>query len=302
MTGQNITPFLWLDGKAEAAATLYISLFENSRLGNISRYGSEGADIHRQPVGQAMVVEMELAGCKINALNGGPMFKINPSISFFVQLKTEDEVAALWNGLVEGGEVMMAMDTYPWSPRYGWLKDRFGVSWQIALATRDFSQTITPFLLFTGEQAGKAEEAINLYTSLFENSKIEAILRHDGTAGQVKGTIQHAQFCLNGEMFMAMDSAFDHGFGFNEGLSLMVSCDSQQQVDHLWTALIADGGAVGNCGWLKDRFGLSWQIIPKALFRLLSHPDRAAAGRVMNAMLGMHKLDIAALEAAGKAA
>lgn len=248
-----------------------------------------------------MVVEMELSGYRINLLNGGPVFKLNPSISFFVQLETEDEVNALWAGLSEGGAVLMPLDSYPWSKRYGWLNDRFGVSWQISLGPKsDVRQTISPFLMFTQERAGQAESALKLYTSLFPNSSVHGIARHDGSGADAAGTVMHAQFYLNGETFMVMDSAGPHKFGFNEAVSLSIACDTQTELDHYWNALIADGGAEGNCGWLKDRFGVSWQIVPKSLGALMSQSDRAASERVTRAFMSMRKLDIAAIEAAAK--
>ncbi len=299
---QKITPFLWFDGQAESAAKLYASLFRDSRIGAISRYGKDGFEHHRQPEGSAMVVDLELAGYRMSFLNGGPAFKLTPAISFFVQFETEDEVNALWTALSEGGSVMMPLDAYPWSRRYGWLSDRFGVSWQIALGSKaDIRQTITPSMLFVGSQAGKSEAALKLYTATFPNSSVEGIARHDGSGVDAAGTVQHAQFYLNGnETFMAMDSAFEHQFGFNEAVSFMISCETQDEIDHYWSALIANGGSESRCGWLKDPFGVSWQVVPSALREMMSGPDRAAASRVMQAFLKMRKFDIAALEAAFK--
>ena len=296
---QKITPFLWMDGTAEQAATLYARLFPAGRTLAISRYGSEGFDQHHQPEGRAMVVELELAGVRLNLLNGGPMFRPTPAISFFVQLETVAEVAVLWAGLLDGGLVLMPLQAYPWSEQYGWLNDRFGVSWQISVGPiSETGRAICPSLLFTGPQHGKAEAAIALYMSLFPGGSLMGILRHDGSGGEVAGTVQHAQFTLGNETFMAMDSALPHGFSFTEGVSLMVSCAMQADIDRLWSALTAGGGAPSMCGWLKDRFGLSWQIVPEALPRLMSGPDRAASGRVMQALMAMRKIDIAALEAA----
>lgn len=295
---QRITPCIWLDGQAEAAAKLYTALFPDSHIDQISRYGKEGFDRHGQPEGKVLMVAMTLAGTPLNALNGGPHFKLNPSISFFVQLETEPEVEALWAGLGEGGNILMPLDAYPWSRRYGWLSDRFGLSWQIALGPRAaVGQAIAPFLLFCGDQHGRAEAAMEFYTSTFPGSSVTGILRHDGSNGSIAGTVQHGQFQLSGQTFMVTESAHPHAFAFNEALSFVVTCKDQGEVDHYWTALTSKGGTESMCGWLKDRHGVSWQIVPDALPRLLSSTDRAAAGRAMNAMLTMRKLDIAALEA-----
>lgn len=293
-----IAPCLWFDDQAEEAARFCASMFENSAVGKVSRYGKEGFDVHGQPEGKVLTVAFRLAGSDMLALNGGPHFRFTPAISLFVVLESEQEVDALWAALSEGGGVLMPLDAYDWSRKYGWLSDRYGLSWQIMLGKRaDVGQTISPSLLFVGPQAGKAEEAVRFYTSVFDNSDIEGIARHDGDGAERAGTVKHAQFRLEGETFMAMDSALDHQFGFNEAVSFMVSCETQEEIDRLWRALSAVPEAE-RCGWLKDRFGVSWQIVPSVLLELMSDPDPAKSGRVMTALLGMGKLDIARLQAA----
>ena len=139
---------------------------------------------------------------------------------------------------------------------------------------------------------------MNLYASLFPGSGISGILRVGaGEAPDREGTVRHARFLLNGEAFTAMDSAHDHAFAFSEALSLMVGCDSQEEVDHFWRGL-SEGGQEGPCGWLKDRFGVSWQVNPTRLDEMLSDPDPEKVARVTRAFLAMEKFDIAALERA----
>jgi predicted 3-demethylubiquinone-9 3-methyltransferase (glyoxalase superfamily) len=153
-------------------------------------------------------------------------------------------------------------------------------------------QKITPYLWFDNN----AEEAINFYTGIFKNSKISSVSRYGDGAPMPSGTLMSATFELEGQQFMALNGG-PH-FKFNEAISLFVDCDTQAEVDDLWAKLIAGGGEQGQCGWLKDRFGLSWQIIPSQLGQLLSDPDPEKAQRVMQAMLQMKKIDIAALERA----
>ena len=151
---------------------------------------------------------------------------------------------------------------------------------------------ITPFLWFDDQ----AEEAMNFYVSLFKNSRIGQVSRYgDGGRGE-PGKVMTASFELDGQPFTALNGG-PH-FKFNEAVSFYVDCENQAEVDRLWDALISDGGSPSQCGWLKDRYGVSWQIVPAALPRLLSDPDRERAGRAMQAMLKMIKLDVAALEAA----
>lgn len=295
---QKIIPHLWFDGAAEEAARLYTSLIPGSRIGTITRYGKAGFEQHGRPEGTVMTVEFDLGGYRLVGLNGGPHFRFTPAISYFVMLEAEDEVDRLWSGLADGGTVLMPLDAYDWSPRYSWLNDRFGVSWQIALGSRaDVGQTVAPSLLFVGPQAGRAEEAIAHYTSIFPDSRIQGILRHDGAGPETAGTVMHAQLHLGGETFMAMDSALAHDFGFTPANSQLVMCDSQEEIDHYWTALSAVPEAE-QCGWLQDRFGVSWQVVPARLIDLMTDPDSARVARVTEAFMQMKKLDIASLERA----
>ncbi|MGK3998378.1 VOC family protein [Sorangium sp. So ce1024] len=156
------------------------------------------------------------------------------------------------------------------------------------------TQKIKTFLWFDNN----AEEAVRLYTSLFKDARILQELRCGDAGPGPKGSLMTAEFELEGQQFVAMNGGPHHRF--NEAISISVTCETQAEVDALWSKLTADGGSEGKCGWLKDRFGLSWQIVPSALPRLLGHPDPARAARVMQAMLQMKKLDIARLEEAAR--
>jgi predicted 3-demethylubiquinone-9 3-methyltransferase (glyoxalase superfamily) len=218
-------------------------------------------------------------------------------VSYFVMLEDEAALDRAWEGVGEGGTVLMPLDAYDWSSRYGWLEDQFGFSWQLALGSRTEigGQALAPALLFTGERAGQAEAAIAHYAAVFPDAAVEGVLRHDGSGGEREGTVKHAQFRLCGQTFMATDSALDHRFGFTEANSFLVLCKDQAEIDRHWDALSAVPEAE-RCGWLKDRFGVSWQIALRHLPALMSDP--AAAERVTAAFMEMRKLDIAALERA----
>jgi predicted 3-demethylubiquinone-9 3-methyltransferase (glyoxalase superfamily) len=233
-------------------------------------------------------------------INGGPMFKFTPAISFLVACKTKQEVDELWGKLSEDGKALMELGEYPFSERYGWTQDKYGLSWQVMYAgNRQITQRITPTLMFVGDVCGKVEEAINLYASIFHNSKVGDILRYGkGMEPDREGTIQHASFTLEGEEFAAMDSAQPHLFGFNEAISLMVECGDQGEIDYYWGKFTADGGQESMCGWLKDKFGVSWQVSPTILEKMLLDPDRVKVERVTDAFLKMKKFDIAELERA----
>lgn len=298
MSEQKIVPSLWFDDHAEEAAKLYTSLFNNSRIKDSIQYSEAGKDIHGQEPGQVMTVDFELDGYKLTALNGGPEFKFNPSISFFVNCQSKEEVDALWEALSQDGSVLMELAAYPFSDRYGWLADRYGLSWQINLAREVGATPITPSLMFVGDRAGKAEEAMNFYTSIFPDAKVGELFRYtEGQEPDKAGTVAYGPFSLAGQDFGAMDSAHEHNFTFNEAISFVVNCKDQKEVDYYWGKLSAVPESEV-CGWLKDKFGVSWQIVPTVLYELISDTDRASADRAMEAMLKMKKLDIAALETA----
>jgi predicted 3-demethylubiquinone-9 3-methyltransferase (glyoxalase superfamily) len=268
-----IYPCLWFDGKAKEAAEYYCSVFTDAKI---------MADT-------PMVVTFEVSGQKIMCLNGGPEFTINPSISFFVMCKTEQEINKIWSSFLEKGSVLMPLDKYEWSEKYGWVQDNYGVNWQVALGKfEDVGQKLTPSLMFTGDQNGKAEKAIKHYTDIFPDSTIVGVLKYGPEEKEVEGNIKHAQFTLGGQVFMAMDSSLLHQFSFNEAVSLVVECKNQEEIDYYWNKL-ADGGEEGRCGWLKDRFGVSWQVVPSILPELMTSEK---APRVVDAFMKMKKFEI----------
>ncbi|MBI5857284.1 MAG: VOC family protein [Sphingobacteriales bacterium] len=277
-----IFPCLWFDGKAKEAATFYCSLFKDASI----------------TVDTPMVVHTEIFGKRIMGLNGGPMFKINPSISLFVLCESIDETNAVWNKLVDGGSILMPIDKYFWSERYGWVQDKFGMTWQLSVVENDGDDPkITPSLLFTGKQFGKAEEAIKLYSSIFSNSSTDVIFHYpEGDANA--GKVMFSEFRLNGYNLIAMDGPGEHAYTFNEGVSIVVTCDTQEEIDHYWNSLTADGGQESMCGWLKDKFGVSWQIVPTVLGKLMMDPVKSP--KVVQAFMQMKKFDIAALEKAAE--
>ena len=159
-------------------------------------------------------------------------------------------------------------------------------------------KAITPCLWFDG----KAEEAARFYVSIFRNSKISYISHYTEEGqevhGQKPGTVLVAAFEINGQPYTAMNGGPQ--FQFNEAISLQVPCDSQEEIDHYWDQLLADGGSPVACGWLKDKYGVSWQVFPREMMDMLMDPDREKAGRAMTAMMGMKKMDLAALRKAYK--
>ncbi len=291
-TTNNISSCLWLDGQAEEAANFYISVFENAEINATTYYDKAAAEASGNPEGSVLTVGFEVEGFSFLALNGGPHFKINPSISFFVNCETETEVDRLWEKLSEGGEALMPLDKYDFSEKYGWIEDKYGVSWQLIMSSPegDGRPKIIPSLLFTGEKSGKTKEAINFYTSVFRDSKAGMIAPNEKPGAE--GTTAFADFMLEGQWIAAMDSPdVEHKFIFNEAVSLVVNCESQDEIDYYWKKLSAVPEAEA-CGWLKDKYGVSWQIVPENINELIKHK------KAMKAMLQMKKLDIEALKQA----
>lgn len=300
-TNQNIIPHLWFDKEAKEAATFYASVFPDTKITNITT-------IHDTPSGDADIVSFELWGQKFMAINAGPLFKFNPSVSFFVNFDpsrdkdASDKLDEVWNKLSEGGTALMPLNEYPFSEKYGWIQDKYGVSWQVMLTNPEGEErpTIVPSLLFVGDQCGNAEEAMNFYLSVFKDSKPGEIARYSqGMEPDQEGTIMYSDFSLSNQWFAAMDSAHKHNFSFNEAISFMVYCDTQEELDEYWDKLSAVPEAE-ECGWLKDKFGVSWQIVPREMDEIMMNGTPEQIARVNKVLFKMKKLNLAELQKAYK--
>lgn len=298
---QKIVPHLWFDTQAKEAAEFYTAAFGNgSKITNVTM-------LHDTPSGDGEVISFEVAGQAFMAISAGPYFQLNPSISFFVNFdpssdeKAREHLDALWEKLSEGGTALMPLDTYPFSERYGWIQDRYGVSWQLILTDPKGEERpfIIPSLLFVTDTGDVTEEAIRFYLSVFKNSREGIIARYPaGMEPNKEGAIMFADFMLEDQWFAAMDaSASQHHFSFNEATSFMVKCDTQEEIDYYWGKLSAVPEAE-QCGWLKDRFGVSWQIVPTVMDDMLASEDSEKVARVTQAFLKMKKFDLAALQRA----
>ena len=296
---QKITPHLWFDKEAQEAAEFYTSLFTNSKV-------TSTTTITGTPSGDTDIVTFELRGQPFMAISAGPLFRFNPSVSFIVNFDpsrekdAKENIDVVWEKLLQGGTVLMPLQEYPFSKRYGWLQDKYGLSWQLILTDPEGEERpeIVPSLLFVGDKCGKAEEAINFYLSIFKDSKMGALLRYGkGAEPDKEGTVMFADFKLLDLWFAAMDSAREHNFSFNEAISFMVYCDTQEEIDYYWEKLSAVPEAE-QCGWLKDKYGVSWQIIPTVMDEMMGSGDEEKIARVTEAFLKMKKFDIAQLKKA----
>ncbi|QQR55660.1 VOC family protein [Candidatus Peregrinibacteria bacterium] len=289
---QKITPHLWFDKEAKEAAAFYVDAFQNSRI-------KSSTTLSGTPSGSVDLLTIELWGMDFSLISAGPYFQFTPAISFLVTCESKEAVDALWEKLGQGGKVLMELGAYPFSERYGWLQDQYGLSWQVMFTTdASVQKRIVPTLMFVGEQCGKAEEAVHSYALVFRGVEVDHILRYEsGEEPDKEGTVKHLGFTLEGQPFAAMDSARVHDFGFNEAVSFVVNCETQEELDAYWEKLSAVPEAE-QCGWLKDKFGVSWQIVPTIMDEMLLKGAPEQVARVTEAFLKMKKFDIATLKEA----
>ncbi|MFZ0531228.1 MAG: VOC family protein [Propionicimonas sp.] len=291
---QRIVPNLWFDHTAEEAAEFYTSVFPDARILEVQRYPSEGLpDFQAEMAGQAVTVEFELAGYRFIGINAGPEFTPNPSVSFFVNFDpsvdpdAREHLDALWAALSEGGTALMPLQSYDFSAHYGWIQDRYGVSWQLMLTNPegDPRPFIVPSIMFGDTVQGRAREALEFYTTVF-GGRPGMIAPYPAEAGAVAGEVMFADFQVLDQWFATMDAA-GQDFTFTCGVSLMVWCDGQAELDRYWAQLSAVPEAE-QCGWCADRFGLSWQLVPANLGELMAKPG------AYEKLMGMKKIDVAA--------
>jgi predicted 3-demethylubiquinone-9 3-methyltransferase (glyoxalase superfamily) len=292
---QRIVPNLWFDHKAAEAAAFYTDVFPDARITETIHYPTDGLpDFQKEFAGDVLYVEFEIRGYRFIAINAGPDVTVNPSISFFVNFDPSSDpgarahLDAIWERLSEGGEVLMPLEEYDFSSHYGWVKDKYGITWQLMLTNpASESPFIVPSLMFTEAVQNRASEAIEYYTSVF-GGHVGTVMHYPEDADSAAaGGVMFGDFELLGQWFAAMDSGVTHGFSFNFGVSLMVECADQAELDTYWSQLSVVPEAEV-CGWCADRFGVSWQLVPANLADLMSKPGS------YEKLMSMKKIEVAA--------
>ncbi|NWK83353.1 VOC family protein [Staphylococcus sp. GSSP0090] len=291
MHNQTIVPHLWFDTEAEQAVDFYTNVFPETEI-------IHKVTLSDTPSGDAQQLIFNIFNFRFMAINAGPYFVKNPSISFTVLFK-KSEIELLetaYNKLIENGKAIMPLDHYDFSEKYGWVQDQYGVSWQLLVTTEPITHRIEPTLLFMNENVGRAEEAIHFYNDVFKESDVgNKFYYPKGLEPNQTSHLAHARFKIENQWFTCMDSAYDYDYQFNEGISLIVTLEDQAELDAYWHQLSAVPEAE-QCGWLKDKFGVSWQIVPKQLDHMMAHGSPEQLKRVTEAFLKMKKFDIAKLE------
>ncbi|MFT4088751.1 MAG: VOC family protein [Gordonia sp. (in: high G+C Gram-positive bacteria)] len=299
---QKIIPNIWFAGNAEEGGALYASAFPGATSTVTARYPEEGLlDFQKEFAGASLTVGVDIDGFRLQLINAGNDFRPNPSISFMVNFdpsrdeQSREHLDAAWEALSEGGTVRMELGEYPFSPRFGWIEDRFGVSWQLILTNPDGDPRpfVMPAFLFTGPAQNKTKAAVAKYTELFDGT-IGTVVEHTAQTGPAAAdAVMFADFTLGDEWFVAMDGDDSHDFTFGPGVSLQADCADQAEIDTLWEALSAVPEAE-QCGWCVDEFGISWQVCPAAMDELMISPA------AYQAMMQMKKIVIADLKAAAE--
>lgn len=283
---QKIIPHFWFDKEAVEAVNYYTSIFPNSKINSI-------VTLRDTPSGDSELVTFEVLGYKMMAINGGPYFKMNSSFSLNVVFNlgkdsdAKEKLEETYNKLVSEGKALYPLGKYPYAELYAWVVDKYGLSWQLLLLPPAESQDINLYMTFAGSAYGRAEEAIDFYTSVFKNSKKGEVYYRPNEDDKAPKTIMFSDFVIENHYIMASDE--NHDDNFSEAISLLVLCEDQEEIDYYWDKLSHDKEAE-QCGWLKDKFGVSWQINPKIINEMLENGTDEQIARVMAKLMPMKKI------------
>ena len=285
---QNTLVNLWFKGEdLKKAVDKYTKIFDNSKILRSVNFDTPFDTT-------ADCIEFALGGRVFQAINAEPAFEFNNSFSLVVMCPTQKDLNSKWEKLISnGGKVVMPLDKYDFAESYGWLVDEFGLSWQVFLDGKmPFDFEIVPSLLYP---KGKAKEALEFYATVFTDFRINFVDYLD----EEKNNIIFSCFTINDSDYFTSDNLLGQDLPFNESTSIMIECDTQEEIDYYWDKLSADKDG-GQCGWTKDRFGLSWQIIPKYINEVFFDQDKEKYNKILSAMFEMKKIDLEKLKEAAE--
>lgn len=284
----NFVANLWYDKEADEAVELYTSVFKNSEI------------LHRHNLGETpsgeetIMYDFRLENVWFTAINGGPQFKLNPSISIMYLCESRELLEQIYRELSVDGEDLMPLDTYDFSEYYVWFQDKYGLNWQLMLMEEfDGDGRMSINLLFADELCGLSEDALHFYNEVFEESEIGLLSRYpEGMEGiDPRAKLNYSELILDDIMLVLSDHGVGGDFKFNEAFSLGLLCGTQEEIDYYWNAL-SNVPEAEECGWLKDKFGVSWQIAPCDLNTWLTTGSEASKERVKEVMLNAKKFVI----------
>jgi len=291
---QKLTPFLWFEKDLKGITDFYSSVFPGTKVKSNGR-------LNDTPSGDVEMAGINILGLELSLMAAGPQYTFKPSVSFMVLCESIEEVEIYWHKLIESGRALMDISEYPFAKRFGWVEDKYKVNWQLIYREPDsaavVTQKIIPALMFSGEGIGRAEEALDFYVKTFHDSKKNSVeLYEPGETSEPKARVKHARFVIEGVQFAMMDG--NGNFDFEQAVSFMVLCNNQAEVDFFWNALTADGGKEIQCGWLTDKFGVPWQVVPSAFEKCMREGTSEQIARVQKAFMKMKKFEISTLEKA----
>lgn len=296
---QKIVPNIWCAGTADDAAEFYQATLPSTTLIEHVAYPTEGLLEFQEPLaGQTLTNEIAIDGFHLILVNAGDEFRPNPAINFFLNFDpqvfdradgAERALRETWQKLADEGSVLMELNQYPHSSLYGWVEDKYGVNWQLMLTNPEGDRRpfVVPQFMFCGAAQNKAEEATDHYVNSIPGSTPGRRVRYSdmGQSTPNGAEVVFSEFQLAGQWFAAMDSAVDQNFTFTEGVSLMISADGQAEIDRIWSALSAVPEAE-RCGWLKDKWGVSWQVVPANMGELMARTG------AYEKLMGMKKIEV----------
>lgn len=279
---QRIVPHAWCNRTNAAAAELYCAALPNTSVINTLHYPTTGLpEFQESFAGEPVVTELDIAGFKFALINAGDTYRPTPALNLMLNFDpanspaAEEQLRHAWKTFMQAGATeLMPLGEYAFSPLYAWVEDPYGVSWQLMLTNpqgepRPF---VIPSFLFGGPAQNQAQRAIETYLRVFPDSQMGTLVPWAEATGPAEaGSVLFADFQLCGQWFTAMDSGAETEFTFTPGMSLMLLCDTQEEIDAAWEQLSAVPEAE-QCGWLIDEFGVSWQIAPAQYHQLLEKP------------------------------
>lgn len=282
---QRIVPNIWTNRSADEAADFYLAAFPEARIVEKTTYPQDGLlDFQQEFAGKTLGISLEIGGYQLMLINAGDEFTLTPAISFFLNFDPAFRVDArgdldrVWQALAADGQVLMDLGEYPFSKRYGWVQDKFGVNWQIILTDPEGEPRpfVVPNLMYSGPAQNQAAEAVDFYLEVLPESKLGSRVTYPAAQGPAtEDSVIFSDFQVYGHWLSAMDSGVEQPFSFNPGVSLQINVSGQAELDRIWAELSAVPEAE-QCGWLTDRYGVSWQVTPDNLDELLAKPGAFA--------------------------